>query len=156
MKPLQQNGPGEEALGLLLQITGLLHKDATSSLAERGLTPARTNVLWHLGRSGPHLQRELAEAMDVSPRNVTGLVDGLVAEGFVTREPHPRDRRATLVTLTRRGTSAVRRLEREHEEFVSLLFGAMPTNRVKDLARTLRAVVERLQELGMDSGWEEE
>ena len=94
--------------------------------------------------------------MDVSPRNVTGLVDGLVADGFVTREPHPRDRRATLVTLTRRGTSAVRRLEREHEEFVSLLFGAMPTNRVKDLARTLRAVVERLQELGMDSGWEEE
>ena len=94
--------------------------------------------------------------MDVSPRNVTGLVDGLVADGFVTREPHPRDRRATLVTLTRRGTSAVRRLQREHEEFVSLLFGAMSPNRVKDLARTLRAVVERLQELGMDPGWEEQ
>ena len=156
MKSLQQNEPGREVLDLLLQITGLLHKDATSSLAERGLTPARTTVLWHLGQTGPCLQRELADAMDVSPRNVTGLVDGLVADGFVTREPHPRDRRATLVTLTKRGRAAVQRLQREHEEFVSLLFGGMPASRVKDLARTLRTVVERLQELGMDPGWEEQ
>ena len=155
MKSLHQNESGKAALDLLLQVTGLLHKDATSTLAERGLTPARAHVLWRLGQTGPCLQRELAEAMDVSPRNVTGLVDGLVADGFVTREPHPRDRRATLVTLTKRGTSVVRRLQREQEEFVSLLFGAMAPRRVDDFVHTLRAVVKQLQELGLDQGWEE-
>jgi hypothetical protein len=42
----------------------------------------------------------------VSPRNVTGLVDGLAESGFVTREPHPTDRRATLVALTERARAS--------------------------------------------------
>ena len=156
MKSLQQNERGQQALDLLLHITVLLHKDATSSLAKRGLTTARAAVLWRLRQAGPCVQRELADALQVSPRNVTGLVDGLVADGFVVREPHPRDRRATLVTLTKRGISAVRRMEREQEEFVSLLFGDMSTSRVTDLARTLAMVVERLQDAGLAPGWEEE
>lgn len=153
MKSLQHFELGKEGLGLLLQITLLLHKDATSTLGERGLTPARAAILWHVRQGGPCLQRELADAMDVTPRNVTGLVDGLVEDGYVTREPHPRDRRATLVTLTRRGTSAVRRMEDEQEEFVSLLFGEMGTKNLAGLVESLKVVAERLQELGLDPGW---
>lgn len=156
MKSLQGNERGKEALDLLLLITLLLHKDATSTLGKRGLTPARAAVLWHVRSIGPCLQRELAEVMDVSPRNVTGLVDGLVADDLVTRELHPEDRRATLVTLTRRGTAVVRRMEREQEEFVSALFGDMSASRVNEFVDTLSAVVKRLQELGLGPGWAEE
>lgn len=155
MKSLQQVQRGKEALDLLLLITLLLHRDATSTLGERGLTPARAAVLWHVRRIGPCLQRELANAMDVSPRNVTGLVDGLVADDLVTREPHPQDRRATLVTLTRRGAAVVRRMEREQEEFVAALFGDMAAGRITDFVGTLSAVVKRLQELGLGPGWAE-
>ena len=156
MKSLQHSELGKEGLGLLLQITLLLHRDTTSTLAERGLTPARAAILWHLKHGGPCLQRELADAMQVSARNVTGLVDGLVEDGYVTREPHPRDRRARLVTLTRRGTSAARRMEQEQDEFVSLLFGAMGTKSLADLVMSLRVVVDRLQELGLGPGWVEQ
>ena len=48
-------------------------------LAERGLTRARATMITYLHRLGPMRQRELAEALRVSPRNVTGLVDGLEA-----------------------------------------------------------------------------
>jgi DNA-binding MarR family transcriptional regulator len=36
---------------------------------------------------------------------VTGLVDALQAAGFVARNVHPTDRRATVVSLTQQGTS---------------------------------------------------
>jgi len=42
--------------------------------------------------------------LHVAPRTITALFDGLVATGFVTREPHPSDRHAALVTLTERRT----------------------------------------------------
>ena len=38
-------------------------------------------------------------------------MDALVATGFVTREPHPTDRRATLVRFTDRGTEVAGRLQ---------------------------------------------
>jgi DNA-binding MarR family transcriptional regulator len=44
-------------------------------LVERGLTRARAAVIWWLHERGPVTQRTLSEALRVSPRNVTGLLD---------------------------------------------------------------------------------
>lgn len=74
-------------------------------LAERGMTPARAEVVWLLHRDGPRTQRELSQALKCSPRNVTGLVDALESAEFVVRKAHPTDRRAILVTLTGQGES---------------------------------------------------
>ena len=91
------------ALGQVLELALLVNDDMNRSLGRDGLTPSRAHLLWELHGRGPSTQSVLAEALGVSPRNVTGLVDGLVATGFVTREPHPTDRRATLVSFTDRG-----------------------------------------------------
>ncbi|WP_371131993.1 MarR family transcriptional regulator [Streptomyces sp. cf386] len=48
-------------------------------------------------------QRALAASRAVTPRNITGLLDALQEEGLVARDAHPTDRRATLVSLTRKG-----------------------------------------------------
>ena len=49
-------------------------------------------------------------------RAITGLVDMLVGGGLVTRESHPTDRRATLVTLTARGKKLTAMLKRDKHE----------------------------------------
>lgn len=85
-------------------------------LSVRGLTPSRAEVLWRLHHQGAMTQRELSDALRCSPRNVTGLVDGLQTDGFVARGPHPTDRRATLVTLTDKGNTTVRELHDRHEQ----------------------------------------
>jgi DNA-binding MarR family transcriptional regulator len=46
---------------------------------------------------------ELSRALDVTPRNITGLVDRLEAAGLVRRARHATDRRRTVVDLTPRG-----------------------------------------------------
>ena len=82
-------------LDQVLELAVLINRDMASSLAGYGLTPARTHLLWELFHRGPSTQRVLADALRVSARHVTGLVVGLEETGYVTRGPHPGDRRGT-------------------------------------------------------------
>ena len=133
------------ALDLLLEVAMLVNEDMTTSLARDGLTPSRTHLLWVLGQQGPSTQRSLAEALGVSARNVTGLVDALAETGFVTREPNPTDRRASLVSFTDHGAATVDRLRREQQEFALLLFGDLSGRRLDALVGGLGEVRDRLR-----------
>ena len=92
-------------------------------------TYARMRLLCELHRDGPQRMADLASALDVTPRNVTTLVDGLEREGIVQRRPHPTDRRATVIELTDSADGAVER-SMEHEAAIGELFEKLaPTDR---------------------------
>ncbi|GGM14976.1 MarR family winged helix-turn-helix transcriptional regulator [Dactylosporangium sucinum] len=135
----------ERALGLVLELVVLLGQDMSKRLEQDHLSDSRAGVLWTIRQQGPMTQRELAAARHVTPRNVTGLVDGLEAAGLVRRTPHPTDRRATLVELTGAGTDIVERLEREQLEFTTLLFDGMPQEQFESLTRGLDEIVGRIK-----------
>ena len=124
----------------------LLNDDMTRDLERRGLTRSRAHVVWEIRHRGPSTQQTLARALRVSPRAITGLVDALVVSGFVTREPHPDDRRATLVTFTRHGEKTAKQLERDHVEFARKLFADLPETTYQGFSRGLDAVLGRLRE----------
>jgi DNA-binding MarR family transcriptional regulator len=135
------------ALDRILELAVLLGDDMARDLARRGLTGSRAHVVWELHRRGPSTQQTLAGALGVTPRAITGLVDALTESGFVTREPHPSDRRATLVTFTPRGERAARALERDHIQLAGQLFGDMSATTFRGFSRGLDAVLARLREL---------
>jgi len=137
------------ALDHILELVVLLNDDMTQSLAKEGLTVSRATLLWTLRQRGPCTQRVLAEDLGVSARTVTGLVDGLVATGFVVREPHPTDRRATLVTFTERGEATIRAQERAQGEFGRQLFAGMPAERFDGFTAGLADVLDTLHDLGL-------
>jgi DNA-binding MarR family transcriptional regulator len=140
----------EQGLELLLQLALMLNHDLTQSLARDGLTMSRARVLWELRTHGPSVQRTLADALGVTARTMTGLIDGLVASGLVTREPHPTDRRATLVTFTPQGDARVAAMDRDQELFVQILFGGMPDAQLDCLIEGISDVVSRLQAHGVE------
>jgi DNA-binding MarR family transcriptional regulator len=142
----------EALLDQVIELAVLINQDMTGSLEERGLTPARTHLLWELAHRGPSTQRALADALRVSARNVTGLVDGLEGTGFVARGAHPSDRRATLVTLTEHGEQVMGRMREEHEQFASLLFADLPERQRTAFAVGLEHVVHRLRTLVHSDG----
>lgn len=146
------DGKHLETLGLVLELVVLMGEDMNQSLARSGLTTARAAVLWELHQSGPTTQRALAEARGVSARNMTGLLDGLVATGFVTREPHPTDRRASLISFTDHGASVAAAFESGQEEVAEILFGGMPAPRFDGFSTGLKDVVSRLRERLADPG----
>ena len=132
-------------LDYVLELVVLLGDDMARHLESEGLTPARAHLLWELLHRGPSTQRVLADALGVSARNVTGLVDSLVETGFVTREPHPTDRRATLVTFTDRGASTTEAMRDGRVELARMLFGAMSDDRYACLLSGLGEVLEILR-----------
>lgn len=135
------------ALDRVLALNALLTEDMARFEAEHHLTGPRVHLLWQLGLSGPATQRDLAAALSVSPRNVTGLVDGLVASGHVTREPHPSDRRATLVTLTAAGEHFVADLQASHDDLARRLFGDLSQPRLDHFVEVLDETLGRVARL---------
>jgi DNA-binding MarR family transcriptional regulator len=123
----------------------VLNDDMTQAIKALGLTPARTHLLWELGQRGPVPQRVLAETLKVTPRAVTGLVDALVEDGLVTREAHPSDRRATLVTFTPRGKRLVAQLQRDHKRLARVLFAPMTRREFDSFGRGLGGLIDRLR-----------
>ncbi len=119
----------EHALDQVIELTLLLTDDMNRSYERDGLTPARAHLLWVL-RGGPSTQRALADALRVSPRNITGLVDGLEASGLVVRRPHPTDRRATLVGFTDDGARLAAEMARGQVELATGLFGPLTESEV--------------------------
>jgi DNA-binding MarR family transcriptional regulator len=127
-----------------LELVVLLDDDMTQALGALGLTRSRTHLLWEL-RRGPVTQSVLATSLKVTPRAVTGLVDALAADGLVTREPHPKDRRATLATLTSRAEGLVAQLERDHKTLARALFAPMPATEFDCFASGLDEVIASLR-----------
>ena len=84
--------------------------------------------------------------LKVTPRNVTGLVDGLADAGLVTREPHPTDRRATLVTLTPAGASLMERMARERQDLAARLFDDLPAGHLSSFLHGIDLVTGRLRQ----------
>lgn len=140
-------GTPRAAIDRLMQVSMLISSDLGRYEKESGLTAARIHLLWQLGIDGPTTQQSLAAAMDVTPRNVTGLVDGLVASGHVTREPHPTDRRATLVTPTAAGRAVIEDNQQSYEDLAQQLFGDLDARRLADFSAVLDETIARVSAL---------
>ncbi|KAB2812414.1 MarR family transcriptional regulator [Pimelobacter simplex] len=141
---MSQGATPPTAVDQVLELVVLLNRDMQLSFERDGLTEARARLLWVL-RGGPVTQRELADALAVTPRNVTGLVDGLVATGYVARAPHPTDRRAVLVTLTEAGSTLLTSMVEGYAEMHDVLFGGLSERQLRDLRRSLAIVNDRLR-----------
>jgi DNA-binding MarR family transcriptional regulator len=134
----------EQALDLVLEVTTLLADDMRRAFERDGLTPSRAHLLWVLQERGPTSQRVLADALGVTPRTVTGLVDGLAASGHVVRRPHPSDRRSTLVTFTDAGARLAEEMASGKAELATGLFGDMPAAELSAFVDGLTDVRDRL------------
>ena len=143
--------PPPTVLDRVLAIGQLLQLDMERSFAGTGLTTSRTHLLWVLHHAGPSTQRDLAAALEVSPRNVTGLVDALESTGYVSREPHPSDRRATLVTLTGIGRGAMERMADQHADLSRALVADLAPDHADALLRGLEHVEGVLARLIADA-----
>lgn len=141
-------------LDRLLQIGDLFQRDMARAFDGSGLTTARVHLLWVLQHAGPSTQRDLARLCEVTPRNITGLVDGLEESGHVRRTPHPTDRRAVLVELTAAAADTMARMQREHAELNDTLLAAVAPKDRAAVERGITAIATHLEKLVADAASE--
>ena len=79
--------------------------------SEFGLSPPQLFALRTLDPDNPVSMRGLAEQLQCDSSNVTGLVDGLAAQGLVERREAEHDRRVRLLVITERGAQVRERMQ---------------------------------------------
>ena len=67
---------------------------------------AQAGLLFFLGKRDGALIGEAAEAVDVAPSAMTGLVDRMVKAGLIERRPDQHDGRANRLFMTAKGLAA--------------------------------------------------
>ena len=106
----EQRSAAHEAWALMGQLFWEVRPRMIRVAAEFGLTPPQLFALKTLDPDEPVPMRALATALHCDSSNVTGLVDGLAAQGLVERREAEHDRRVRMLVVTPRGREVRRRL----------------------------------------------
>ena len=109
---------------------------------ESGVSFVQLRLLGTLYLQGPQIMNELSEEIDVTPRYITKLVSALESEGLVKRTRHKTDGRATVVSLTPKGSSLGVLMSGPHQEQVASLFNCI-TERERAQLRGLLGKVRK-------------
>jgi len=102
--------PAHEAWALMGQLFWEVRPRMIRVAGEFGLTPPQLFALKTLDPDEPVPMRALATALHCDSSNVTGLVDGLAAQGLVERREAEHDRRVRMLVVTDRGKEVRARL----------------------------------------------
>lgn len=130
-----------ELADLLGHAARRLRRGSMAQLAPLGLTMAQARVL-RIVADGPRRMADIAAALDVVPRTVTPMVDGLEAAGVVARRSDPSDRRSVLVETTADGRRLMERMGRARRATAQQVFGSLSDAQRSQLAALLGQLCE--------------
>jgi len=93
------------AVTSVMRVQQIIQSAVDAALKPHGLTFARYEalVLLTFSKQGSLPMRVMGERLQLHPTSVTNIVDRLEADALVRRNPHPTDRRTTLVEITDAG-----------------------------------------------------
>jgi DNA-binding MarR family transcriptional regulator len=111
-------------------------------LVKAGLSMTNLHVLGLLSRHGELPMSRLAEILDVSVSNATGLIDRMEERGLVERLRVADDRRIVKVRLSAAGTRTLEEAEILKKDLVAKILGQMTVAQHERLARCLGDVRE--------------
>jgi DNA-binding MarR family transcriptional regulator len=109
-------------------------------LAEHDLSMWAYIALSHLATAPAGTQLALAQAIGYDKTRLIALLDGLEADGLITRTPDPADRRARIITLSPAGHDRQAAAQRAIRAMEDALLAGLPATERTRLRRTLARV----------------
>ncbi len=127
-------------VGLLERFGPLYMRWVGHNLPSGEVSYPRLKVLAALFEGGPQPMRALTRTLNVTPQNISVMIDALEAQGLVDRFADPADRRVTIVDLTAAGRRRVSDEMDTHRAAVARLFTVLSA----DEARVMETALQRL------------
>ncbi|WP_189826345.1 MarR family winged helix-turn-helix transcriptional regulator [Streptomyces finlayi] len=131
----------------LLRLTRRLHRAQKRQLEPIGITPGQARLLRVVSRyslrdgAAPRMT-DLARGLEVVPRAVTTLVDGLEQQGRVRRVPDPENRRVIRIELTDGGRDTLDALRSARRDAVEDILAPLTADERKVLGGLLSTLVD--------------
>lgn len=131
--------------GLLLALLGqVAMRRLRDAHTAHNLKPRQFQLLGLLHDRGAMGQRELGQSMGIDPSILVTLLNPLEADGFVSRERNPEDRRRHLVTLTAAGQRHFDSATRAQREAEDALFAGLDDDQRQQLSSALISLRDSL------------
>lgn len=102
-------------------------------------------ILETLSKNRELKMSELAKQMDVTTAAMTGLIDRLVRDGYVSRAHDPDDRRVINITLTAKGEKVVKMIQDHKREATVRLFGVLSAEDREEYLRLLTRIKDGIK-----------
>jgi DNA-binding MarR family transcriptional regulator len=110
-----------------------------------GIPASRLLVLWILRNEQSLTMGEIAQMIDLTPRGVTRIVDGLEADGLATRIEDKSDKRIKVVKLTSSGRGLLDvSLPVVHQKYVDL-FAVLDKSEAAELVRLIEKLTDHMK-----------
>jgi DNA-binding MarR family transcriptional regulator len=127
-----------EIIQLERQISRALRHDESCVWMELSLSIAQLKSLFFISNEGVTNFTRLAQALKVTPSNVTGIVDRLVGQGLGTRQENPENRRALVLQTTEKGEALLGTLRETTIGQLSELLSSLDEGQLATLVQGLR------------------
>jgi DNA-binding MarR family transcriptional regulator len=108
-------------------------------------------VLGHLSRNGAMTPGALAGIDRLQPQSLTRTLAGLLADGLISRQPDPADRRRALLVLTAAGQDVLRSDMRARDRWLADAMAASLTGTECEVLRLAGDLMEQLAETALSS-----
>jgi DNA-binding MarR family transcriptional regulator len=109
-------------------------------IVRRGLSMSTWHVLVMLERHGDMSMSRLAELLDISLSNATGLVDRMEERGLIERVRVPDDRRIVLVRVSDAGRDLLTEVDVLGDEMIRRVLGRLDGEQLARVAGAIRDV----------------
>ncbi|NJN16721.1 MAG: MarR family transcriptional regulator [Oscillochloris sp.] len=144
LQPHDGDDTAFEAYTLIRQINSIMDMYNRYDLRSEELTVPQFMILNYTTPEGVPLS-EISARMLCDNSNLTGIVDRLVAKGYVERRPDPQDRRVSLICLTSAGAEKFRRIRPRHHDSISKRMRSISSRDVDQLRSILSNLFENLR-----------
>jgi len=128
----------------LAAASGFLARGIEASIKQVGFDLSRQRYsivrMLYLAPGYALAQNEIAQTLGVTGANVTQLIDGLVADGWVERSTSPADRRVTHASLTEAGRDRASRLVPAVLDYMIASCSSLSTEEQRELRRLIEKV----------------
>jgi DNA-binding MarR family transcriptional regulator len=132
----------QEVVELQRQVGRIIGQHVPSLWIDSGLTITQLRSLFLIGSKGSTNFTKLAEALGVTPSNVTGIVDRLEEQGLVSRTQNPEDRREMTLQATDKGEALVSNLKEAGVKQMTEILSLLSAKELSSLIRGLSAFIE--------------
>jgi MarR family transcriptional regulator, organic hydroperoxide resistance regulator len=132
----------EKILDLQQQADNTFRHFSPQHWIELNLSIAQLKSLLFIAAKGKTNFKKIAEALGVTPPNITGIIDRLVEQGLVSRTENSEDRRIMLLQVTDKGQQLLTNLRESRVNFFKQVLSRMKQDELQCLSQGLAALIK--------------
>jgi MarR family transcriptional regulator, organic hydroperoxide resistance regulator len=138
-----------EILFLQSEVDHIVKRFTAEPWIELKMTIAQLKSLFFIAEKGKTNFKKLADALGVTPPNITGIVDRLVEQGLVSRTENIEDRRVMLLQMTDKGLILVNSLHENRFNNLNNLMINMSEDDLCSLMKGMKGILKANDDLGI-------